>query len=62
MTISTNALGFRDGASSSANRTESFASCYSGSITFGYGVSAEETYGRKLEAILASRLSRGSEQ
>ncbi len=58
VTISTNALGFRDRELERKQDGELRILLLGDSITFGYGVSAEETYGRKLEAILASRLGR----
>ena len=59
--ISTNALGFRDREIERKQDGELRILLLGDSITFGYGVSDEETYGRKLESILASGLVGRSE-
>ena len=56
--ISTNGLGFRDRELERKQNGELRILLLGDSITFGYGVSAEETYGRKLESILTSDLGR----
>jgi len=56
--ISTNALGFRDREIERKQDGELRVLLLGDSITFGYGVSDEETYGRKLESILTSELGR----
>jgi len=56
--ISTNALGFRDREIERKQDGELRILLLGDSITFGYGVSDEETYGRKLESILTSELGR----
>jgi len=56
--VSTNALGFRDRELEPKQDGELRILLLGDSITFGYGVTAEETYGRKLESILSSRLGR----
>jgi lysophospholipase L1-like esterase len=56
--ISTNALGFRDREIERKQDGELRILLLGDSITFGYGVSDEETYGRKLESMLTSELGR----
>ena len=56
--ISTNAFGFRDREIERKQDGELRILLLGDSITFGYGVSDEETYGRKLESILTSELGR----
>jgi lysophospholipase L1-like esterase len=58
VTISTNALGFRDREIEPKKEGELRILLLGDSITFGYGVPIEETYGRKLESILISQLDR----
>jgi lysophospholipase L1-like esterase len=58
VTISTNALGLRDRDLEPKQPGELRILLLGDSITFGYGVPVEETYGRKLESILTSRLGR----
>jgi hypothetical protein len=56
VTISTNTLGLRDRELEHKQTGEVRILLLGDSITFGYGVPAEETYGRKLESILTARL------
>jgi lysophospholipase L1-like esterase len=58
VTISTNALGFRDREIEPKTEGELRILLLGDSITFGYGVPIEETYGRKLESILTSQVDR----
>jgi lysophospholipase L1-like esterase len=58
VTISTNALGLRDREVERKQNGELRILLLGDSITFGYGVPAEETFGRRLESILTARLGR----
>jgi lysophospholipase L1-like esterase len=58
VTIATNALGLRERDIGPKEKDELRVLLLGDSITFGYGVPAEQTFGRKLESILKSRIGR----
>jgi hypothetical protein len=58
VTISTNRFGLRDRDLEQKQDGELRILLLGDSITFGWGVAADETYGRKLESLLESRLGR----
>jgi lysophospholipase L1-like esterase len=58
VTISTNQLGLRERDLEQKRDGELRILLLGDSITFGWGVAAEETFGRRLESILLSRLGR----
>jgi hypothetical protein len=58
VTISTNAMGLRDREIEPRKEGELRILLLGDSITFGYGVPIEQTYGRRLESILTAQVDR----
>lgn len=58
VTVSTNELGFRDRELRTKRKGDHRVLLLGDSVTFGWGVPVEATFGRRLEDILTSRLGR----